>query len=178
MEGGSPRRLSSRPRCLGHCRSRLHHDGRRPRVPSCRIPDQLSSPYEIGLGWTVRLDDREPFIGQDALRLEAQRGSPWALVGLEINWEDLESVFDAQGLPPSLPMKAWRDAIPVYVDGRPIGRATSGAWSPIMKKNLALATVRSETTGQNIDIEVTVRHRKTCGHMLSTLSLTLARNDH
>ena len=136
------------------------------------IPDQLSSPYEIGLGWTVRLDDREPFIGQDALRLEAQRGSPWALVGLEINWEDLESVFDAQGLPPALPMKAWRDAIPVYVDGRPIGRATSGAWSPIMKKNLALATVRSEyaNLGQNIDIEVTVEwHRKTVrAHVVST----------
>ncbi len=128
------------------------------------IPDQLSSPYEIGLGWTVRLDDRDPFIGQAALREEARRGSPWSIVGLEIDWEALESIFDEQGLPPALPMKAWRESVPVYMDGRPIGRATSGAWSPILKKNLALATIRSEyaNLGQNLDIEVTVEwHRKT-----------------
>ncbi|MHB2021388.1 MAG: aminomethyltransferase family protein [Candidatus Xenobia bacterium] len=119
------------------------------------IEDQKSSPFEISLGWTVHLDKDVPFIGQQALIAEKQRGSDWGFVGLEIDWVELEQAYDAAGLPPHLPTAAWRQIVPVYDRGRQIGRATSGVWSPILKKNLALATVEAkyEKVGTELKIE-------------------------
>ncbi len=130
-------------------------------APRCVIESRKSSPYEIGLGWTVQLD-RDAFIGQDALRTEKQSGSAWTFVGLEISWEELEAAYDEHGLPPHVPTQAWRTAVPVYNGHRQIGQATSGAWSPILKKNLALASVRSELarTGQQLEIEHTVEFQR------------------
>ncbi|TNF22861.1 MAG: aminomethyl transferase family protein [Deltaproteobacteria bacterium] len=121
------------------------------------IPAQTSSPLELGLGWTVKLD-RDPFIGQAALTREREQGSAWAFVGLDIDWEETEKLYAAHDLPPALPTAAWRTPVPVYRGARQVGRATSGAWSPILKKNLALASVMAEVAapGTVIDIEVTV----------------------
>ncbi len=125
--------------------------------PHCDIEEQKSSAYEIGLGRLVNLD-RPSFIGQRALREEKERGSEWAMVGLDISWEELEALYDAYGLPPHLPAQAWRENIPLYKEGRQIGRATSGTWSPTLKQNLALATVEAEfgALGTHLEIEVTV----------------------
>lgn len=130
-------------------------------APHCVIESQKSSAYEIGLGWAVQLE-RPPFIGQRALREESERGSQWALVGLEISWERLEELYEEYELPPHLPARAWRDPVPVYKEGRQVGRATSGAWSPLLKKNLALATVEApfEPVGSVVDIEVTVEYER------------------
>ena len=127
----------------------------------CPIESRKSSPLELGLGWTVDLD-RETFVGQEALRKERERGSRWALVGLEISWEEMESLYEEHGLPPHLPAAAWRSAIPVYEGGRQIGRATSGAWSPILKKNLALASVeaRYARIGTRVQIEHTAEYER------------------
>ena len=129
---------------------------------TCLIESRKSSPFEIGLGWTVHLE-REPFLGQKALRAEVARGSTWALVGLEYDWDEYESLFDEFGLPPQMPGSAWRDAVPVFDEGRrQVGQATSGAWSPLLKKNLALATVRSEyrDPGTRLRVEVTVEFQR------------------
>ncbi len=123
------------------------------------VDAQKSSPFEIGLGWTVNLsDERAPFIGQAALEAEKKSGSPWALVGLDIDWPAIESLYALHGLPPHVPSAAWRGGIPLYREGRQVGRATSGTWSPTLKKNLALATVESASSaaGTTIYIEQTV----------------------
>jgi aminomethyltransferase len=122
------------------------------------IEAQKSSPYEIGLGWTVKLDERPPFIGQGALTREHKRGNRWSFVGLDIDWQAIESLYDHHGLPPDVPTAAWRSAVPVYHEGHQVGRATSGSWSPILKKNLALATVEAELAhaGTELFIECTV----------------------
>jgi aminomethyltransferase len=128
----------------------------------CIIESRKSSPFEIGLGWTVQLE-RDSFIGRDALKAEKEKGSKWALVGLDIDWAELEKLYEAVGLPPSLPVSAWRSAVPVYTpDGQQVGQATSGAWSPILKKNLALATVLSEcaAVGTQLKIEWTVEYHR------------------
>ena len=129
----------------------------------CLIDARKSSPYEIGLGWTVKLD-REPFVGQRALKAERAAGSPWALVGLVIDWDEFEALHEAVGLPPQVPGGAWRDAVPVFEGGgKQVGQATSGAWSPILKKNLALATVPAAHAkeGRRLQMEVTVEfHRR------------------
>jgi aminomethyltransferase len=128
----------------------------------CLIPSRKSSPYELGLGWMVALD-REPFIGRDALVHETQHGTPRKLVGLEIDWNEFETLFRSHGLPPEVHPGGWRDARPVYNQrGEFIGQATSGAWSPLLKKNLALATVRSESAapGTELRFEVTVEYER------------------
>lgn len=124
----------------------------------CMIESHKSTPFELGLGWTVELD-REPFIGQAALRAEKERGSVLAFVGLVYDWDELEALFASIGLPPQVPSGAHRDAIPVYArDGQQVGRATTRAWSPILEKLLALATVQAEFSdvGTELEIEVTV----------------------
>ncbi|MFQ5701281.1 MAG: aminomethyltransferase family protein [Acidobacteriota bacterium] len=128
----------------------------------CLIDSRKSSPFEIGLGRAVQLD-RAPFIGQAALRREKADGSRWALVGLEYDWDAFEALFTAVGLPPQVPSGAWRSAVPVYDQrDRQIGQATSGTWSPLLKKNLALASVRAPlaTPGTRLKVEVTVEYER------------------
>lgn len=129
---------------------------------TCSIESRKSTPYEIGLGWTVDLD-RDPFIGQDALKSEYANGSAWATVGLVYDWPAFERLFDEFGLPPQLPGSAWRTPVPVFnKQGVQVGQGTSGAWSAILKENLALATVKSEYAipGMVLQIEVTVEYER------------------
>ena len=124
--------------------------------------DRKSSPYEISLGWTVQLD-RPPFNGQKALRREKETGSQWALKGLVIDWEETEHLYYKAGLPPALCSEPWRTSVPIYHDvgqTRQVGYATSGTWSPLLKKNIALATIRSgyAKTGSKLQIEMMVEH--------------------
>lgn len=128
----------------------------------CLIESRKSSPFEIGLGWTVELD-REPFVGQAALKREKAQGSAWSLVGLNIDWVETENLYARYGLPPEISSKAWREGRPVYdAAGEWIGMATSGAWSPTLKKNLALAHVKSSYAheGTRVQFEITVEYRR------------------
>ena len=127
------------------------------------IPEQSYSPGEIGLGRLMALDKETPFVGQAALRREAQAGGPpRRLVGLDLDWVDLERLYAAQDLTPALSSMAWRQQIPVYSDGRQVGRATSGTWSPGLKKNIALACLeaRHEPIGSTLEMEWTVEGRR------------------
>ena len=128
------------------------------------VDDRMSSPYEISLGWTVDLK-REPFNGQAALLAEKENGSKWAIVGLDIDWPQLEQLYYKCGLPPVIGSHAWRSSIPIYTDKdrkTQAGYATSGTWSPILKKNIALATVekRFDKVGSEMQIEVSVEHKR------------------
>ncbi len=127
----------------------------------CLIESQKSSPYEIGLGAMVNLE-REPFIGQEALRREVARGSEWAFVGIEIRWDELEKLYESFDLPPRLPGAAWRAAVPLYAGSKQVGQATSGAWSPILKKNLALGMVHAAygRPGTVLEIEHTIEYQR------------------
>jgi aminomethyltransferase len=129
----------------------------------CLIESQKSTPSELGLGWTVDLD-REPFSGQRALKAEQISGSRCALVGLELDWDEQEALYAKHGLPVQVSAAAWRTGVPVYdrQGSRQIGKATSGTWSPILKKNLALASVKNEYAqpGTKLKIEYTVEYQR------------------
>ena len=127
------------------------------------IDEQKYSPYEMGLGRLVHLD-KNRFVGQAALVAEQKRGHAREIVGLEIDWPEVESLYEAVGLPPAVSPIASRVAVPVFHDGRQVGKATSSTWSPTLKKMIALATVQREFTkpGTRLQFEITVeavRHR-------------------
>src|SRR5581483_2515611 len=127
------------------------------------IADRQYSPFEMGLGRLVSLD-KDRFVGQRALQEEAKRGSAKQIVGLEIDWTEVERRYEAVGLPPAVSPVASRVAVPVFAAGKQVGKATSTTWSPVLKKMIALATVQREFAkpGSKIEIEITieaVRHR-------------------
>ena len=125
------------------------------------VDSQRYSPYEIGLGWTVDLK-KGNFIGAEALMALNQAGPLRQIVGLEIGLDSYEYLYRQAGLPPYFPLVAWRSDVPVYKDDRQIGYATTGAWSPALKKYIALATIEKEFTQPQtqVDLEVTIEHRR------------------
>jgi aminomethyltransferase len=86
-------------------------------------PSQRRSPYELGFDWLVDL--RKPFfVGRRALLKEKESGGPkWRTVGL-----------DVAGNKPAT------DSF-LYAGSKEVGRVTSAFWSPICKRNIAIATV-------------------------------------
>ncbi|MGQ0539336.1 MAG: aminomethyltransferase family protein [Gemmatimonadaceae bacterium] len=127
------------------------------------IPSQLSSPYELSLGWTLA-KDKPAFNGARALREEAARGPSWRLVGLAVDWTSVEREFETLGLAPHLPSTASRISAPVYAGGRQIGYATSSTWSPLLKRYIALAHLEAPSSsaamGSEVELEITVEHRR------------------
>jgi aminomethyltransferase len=125
------------------------------------VDRQTSSPYELDLAWTVNLK-KDPFVGKAALAREAERPPEWRFVGVEVDWDSLEALYGSVGLAPQLPHTAWRMSVPIYAGGEQVGYATSGCWSPILKKYVALAHVQAKWAkpATQIEMEVTVEHQR------------------
>jgi aminomethyltransferase len=132
-------------------------------VPAHRavIGLRKSSPFELGLGWAVRLE-KTGFVGHAALRDEAARPSGWELHGIEVDWDSLEAAYATVALPPQLPWITVRESVPVYVEDYQIGYATSRCWSPTLKKYVGLAHLEASSVneGDEVEIEITVEHRR------------------
>ncbi len=131
---------------------------------SCKkalISEQRYSPFEMGLGRLVHTD-KNRFIGQSALVAEQKRGHAREIVGLEIDWPEVEKLYETAGLPPAVSPITSRVAVPVFKDGSQVGKATSSTWSPTLKKMIALATLKREQTklGTKLQFEITVEARR------------------
>jgi aminomethyltransferase len=127
------------------------------------IEPQKYSPYEMGLGRLVSLE-KGRFIGQQALGRERQRGASRQVVGLQIDWMEVERIYEKAGLAPTVAATASRIAVPVYRDGKQVGKATTTTWSPVLKRMIALGTIDRPhyAEGSTLQIELTVeavRHR-------------------
>ena len=104
-------------------------------------PEQHYSPFEIGLGRLVDFDKGD-FVGRLALERERRPGGPARrLVGLQLDWYDIEALYSAQGLPPAISPAVDRTPVPVFAGGPQVGRVTSHGWSPILKQAMGLASV-------------------------------------
>jgi aminomethyltransferase len=121
------------------------------------IEAQKYSPYELGMARLVDLN-KGPFVGRRALVEEQARGVKKQIVGLELDWTEVEALHEKVGLPPTAPAAASRVAVPVYKDGRQVGKATSTTWSPTLKRMIALATIDAphHRTGTMVRMEVTI----------------------
>ena len=127
------------------------------------IPGQNYSPFEIGLGRLVNLDKEADFVGRRALEAEVAAGGPARrLVGLRIDYESIETLYEAQDLSIAVSTTTWREQRPIYSGRRQVGRATSGTWSPTLKQHIALASVEPEfePAGSQVDLEWTVEGRR------------------
>ena len=126
------------------------------------IEAQKSSPFELGLDWTVALDKPGYFVGRRALEREKREGPAWRLIGLEIEWTGMERLFADVGLPPQIPGMAIRASLPVLVGGVQVGYASTASWSPLLKKYIALAHLQKPhyEIGTDVRMEITVEHHR------------------
>ena len=121
------------------------------------IESQKYTPFEMGLGRLVSLE-KGRFIGQQALRREARRGHARQIVGLRIDWTEVERIYERIGLAPSVGATASRVPVPVYRNGRQVGKATTTTWSPVLKQMIAMATIDRPhfAEGTSLQFELTV----------------------
>jgi aminomethyltransferase len=121
------------------------------------IASQKYSPYELGFEKMVHLG-KENFIGKAALAQDQKNGVARQLVGLEIDWPEVEERYEKFGLTPAAPSQASRVAVPVYVGDKQVGKATTTTWSPVLKKMIALASVETgqSEVGNKLQMEITI----------------------
>ncbi len=121
------------------------------------IPSQAYSPYELGFGKMVHLD-KENFVGRNALLRQYKEGVPRQLVGLEMDWVEIEERYEQFGLTPAAPSQASRVHVPVYLGSKQVGKATSTTWSPLLKKMIALASIDTQHSqpGTKLQMEITI----------------------
>jgi aminomethyltransferase len=121
------------------------------------IAQQKYSPFELGFGRMVHLQ-KENFVGKAALAQQQKTGVPRQLVGLEMDWIEIEERYEKFGLTPAAPAQASRVHVPVYLGGRQVGKATSTTWSPLLKKMIALASVETAHSrpGTKLQMEITI----------------------
>jgi aminomethyltransferase len=130
------------------------------------IKSQKSSPFELGLDWTVALDKPGYFVGRHALEKDAElarrEGSAWKLMGLEVDWDGMENIFKQVGLPPQIPGMAVRGSLPIMVGNVQMGYASTSTWSPLLKKYIALAHLQRPyyELGTDVRMEITVEHHR------------------
>jgi len=125
------------------------------------IPSQKYSPYELGFGKMVHLN-KENFIGKRALEADAKNGVKRQLVGLEVDWVEVEEQHDRFGLTPAAPSQASRVSVPVYLGERQVGKATTTTFSPLLKKLIALASLESPFAkpGTQLQMELTIEAQR------------------
>ena len=121
------------------------------------ISSQKYSPYELGFEKMVHLQ-KENFVGKAALERDHKQGVPRQLVGLEIDWNEVEARYDKFGLSPAAPSQASRVPVPLYLEGKQVGKATTTTWSPVLKKLIALASVDTAHAklGTKLQMEITI----------------------
>ena len=101
--------------------------------------DERTNPYDVGLGWTVKLKKGE-FIGREALERIKAEGPHLALVGL---------VAEERTIP--------RHGSPVRWQGRRIGEVTGGTYSFWLKKGIAMASVESPAVPVGSQVTIDAR---------------------
>jgi len=127
-----------------------YHSSRTARHPSLAV-----SPYEIGMDRLVDLD-KPAFIGKRALMNEVAAGGPATrLVGLELDLNVFEAAYLDLGYAIEHPLRAWRHVTPLTRKGETIGRATSGTFSPLLKRSIALGFLPTKhaAVGSTVGIE-------------------------
>ncbi|KKK38213.1 glycine cleavage system protein T [Mesobacillus campisalis] len=101
------------------------------------------SPLEAGIGFAVKTNKENDFIGKDALSKQKENGLKRKIVGIEVT---------GRGIP--------RHGYKVFsADGEEVGFVTSGTHSPSLKKSLGLALVSTEYSKADTLLKVEIRNK-------------------
>lgn len=101
------------------------------------------SPLEAGLGFVVKVNKEEDFLGKAALKKQKEEGVARKLVGLEM--------ID-KGIP--------RTGYPILVNEEEIGEVTTGTQSPTLNKNIGFALLQTAYAVEGQEVVVQVRKRQ------------------
>jgi len=103
--------------------------------------DETVSPYEARLGWTVKLEKPMDFSGKKALQDMKATPRRKTLVGLEMEGR-------------AIPREGYAVQTP---DGTLVGSITSGTFSPMRQKGVAMARVDSANATRGNNLQVVIR---------------------
>ncbi|WP_147533941.1 glycine cleavage system aminomethyltransferase GcvT [Bacillus marasmi] len=109
------------------------------------------SPLEAGIGFAVKVNKEEDFIGKAVLKSQREQGVTRKLVGIEM--------ID-RGIP--------RHGYPVYKDNVKIGFITTGTQSPTLKRNIGLALLNVEHTGMDNEVDIEIRGKRLKAKIVAT----------
>jgi aminomethyltransferase len=98
------------------------------------------TPLEAGLGWSVKLNKGDDFIGRQALADEKEHGLRRKLVGIALN---------DRGIP--------RAGYPILRDGQVIGEVTSGTMGPTVERPVAMGYVPAADAAPGTQVAVDIR---------------------
>jgi aminomethyltransferase len=101
--------------------------------------DEETSLLEANLGWICKFD-KGAFLGREMLEKQRTQGTGRKLVGFEMTGRGIA-----------------RDGYPVLVDGKAMGRVTSGSPAPFLKKNIGMAYMPPGQTGAGHPIQIEIR---------------------
>ncbi|MGZ8566097.1 MAG: aminomethyltransferase family protein [Actinomycetota bacterium] len=122
-------------------------------------PELKYSPFEVGLGRLVAFDKSASFVGKQALLAERSSGGPARrLVGLELDWSGIEGLYAKHDLAPGVSPLVHRDPVPVFKEGKQVGRATSITWGPTIKKMVGFGSIDTGLSqpGTRVSVEWSV----------------------
>ena len=112
--------------------------------------DDTTTLLEANLGWICKLNKGD-FIGRDTLAKQKEEGVQRRLVGFEVTERGIA-----------------RDNQDVLIDGRQVGRVTSGSPAPYLKKNIGMAYVPVEFAGEGQSLHIDVRGRAVSARIVPT----------
>lgn len=100
--------------------------------------NETTTLLEANLGWITKLNKGD-FIGRAALEKQKEEGPKRKLIGFEVTDRGIA-----------------RDDQEILIDGRRVGKVTSGSPAPFLKKNIGMGYVPAElaNAGQAIQIDV------------------------
>jgi aminomethyltransferase len=122
-------------------------------------PEQQYSPFELNFDALVDFAKVSDFNGRRPLLDERKAGGPQRrLVGLHLDWAGIEGMYAKHGLAPAISLFVHRDPIPVYKEGKQVGRATSTTWGPTIKKMVSFGSVDADhsAAGSRLSVEWSV----------------------
>ena len=101
------------------------------------------TPLEAGLGWTVKLKQKTPFVGQDALRAQKASGVEYELAGFRVEGRRLA-----------------RAGQTVFRGDEPVGEVTSGCFSPSLQHGIGMGRLKKDASVLGTRLEVEVRNTR------------------
>ena len=119
------------------------------RIESCyslyghELTDEIT-PIEAGLRWLI--SSKEPYIASDILATQKSEGAPRELIAFELT---------EKGIP--------REGYRIEKDDTDIGYVTSGIYSPLLEKGIAMALVKTGSLAMGDPLSIVIRKKRVTG---------------